>query len=638
MMWESISPPSNEIEETGFWEALRVWIERPHIVNRRLMGVDICNTWTVEVDSKERSDECVSDSVYESLRQECLTPDLNVRVILQKRYVLSSCQVDIWEENGNNSGLFIQTRQLLPKQPSKFQIQQEIVILDRKERKVIFLSPCCLENNCSLTPEFDYRIILTDCNRIQLEKRSEHSEVSNNHSVQWLQTCVLRKICNWAKQRNKTKPIPSLSIIPISRYYSIYTRLKEKYWKKLIQIWPENTDPIKYIYEDIAIASYLLTLFELEKETKNISQKQTFVDLGCGNGLLVYLLISEGHSGIGIDIRKRSIWDLYEPKVPLIEKSITPSDKMLFPEYDWIIGNHSDELTPWIPVIAARSSYRMRIFLLPCCPYSFEGKYHRTHAGCSQYQSYLYFIQEVCEKMGFEVKEDKLRIPSTKRLCFVCLSRTYSSSKESEIDFQRTAYINKFLKQNANNSGKVKEVSKLCDKNLPTDEIQHNWISGFRPRNRNQEVCNCSTLDQNYIDDVVKQLASLLLNLQCCFITVSTNDNQIHWNRGGEMTIKDLASSLDPELLKKLKSQYGGLQTLLKNHRHIFSVIKDKVSMTVPTKKTSANYLSKSKKKKGKEPKFKTKLCWFHFNHPQGCPLLDEDCTFLHQEEISCPI
>lgn len=40
--------------------------------------------------------------------------------------------------------------------------------------------------------------------------------------------------------------------------------------------------------------------------------------------------------------------------VILKEGSITPSDKTLFPDVDWLIGNHSDELTPWIPVIAAR--------------------------------------------------------------------------------------------------------------------------------------------------------------------------------------------------------------------------------------------------------------------------------------------
>ena len=41
---------------------------------------------------------------------------------------------------------------------------------------------------------------------------------------------------------------------------------------------------------------------------------QTFVDLGCGNGLLTYILMSEGYNGIGIDLRKRKIWDLFISK------------------------------------------------------------------------------------------------------------------------------------------------------------------------------------------------------------------------------------------------------------------------------------------------------------------------------------
>lgn len=58
------------------------------------------------------------------------------------------------------------------------------------------------------------------------------------------------------------------------------------------------------MYEDIAIASYILLLWG---EKKPVS----YVDLGCGNGLLVHILNSEGHNGIGIDLRRRKIWDLY---------------------------------------------------------------------------------------------------------------------------------------------------------------------------------------------------------------------------------------------------------------------------------------------------------------------------------------
>lgn len=43
----------------------------------------------------------------------------------------------------------------------------------------------------------------------------------------------------------------------------------------------------------------------------------SFVDLGCGNGLLVYILNQEGYPGMGIDVRKRKIWDVYPKDVNL---------------------------------------------------------------------------------------------------------------------------------------------------------------------------------------------------------------------------------------------------------------------------------------------------------------------------------
>jgi predicted TPR repeat methyltransferase len=39
-----------------------------------------------------------------------------------------------------------------------------------------------------------------------------------------------------------------------------------------------------------------------------MNRKQTFVDLGCGNGLLTFLLVSEGYHGFGVDIADRKIW------------------------------------------------------------------------------------------------------------------------------------------------------------------------------------------------------------------------------------------------------------------------------------------------------------------------------------------
>jgi tRNASer (uridine44-2'-O)-methyltransferase len=47
-------------------------------------------------------------------------------------------------------------------------------------------------------------------------------------------------------------------------------------------------------------------------------------------------------------------------------------------EAEWVIGNHSDELTPWIPVIAFNSGPQTNFFILPCCPFDFRGKFGRN--------------------------------------------------------------------------------------------------------------------------------------------------------------------------------------------------------------------------------------------------------------------
>ena len=48
--------------------------------------------------------------------------------------------------------------------------------------------------------------------------------------------------------------------------------------------------------------------------------------------------------------------------------TLTPSNITCFPEYDWLIGNHSDELTPWIPVMAARYNCVFDDIDLHCVP------------------------------------------------------------------------------------------------------------------------------------------------------------------------------------------------------------------------------------------------------------------------------
>ena len=66
--------------------------------------------------------------------------------------------------------------------------------------------------------------------------------------------------------------------------------------------------------------------------------------------------------------------------IDLVEEAVKPENH--FDNIDWILGNHTDELTPWIPVIAARS--KANFWLLPCCFFDFFSKWNNDGKSSSQ--------------------------------------------------------------------------------------------------------------------------------------------------------------------------------------------------------------------------------------------------------------
>merc|ERR1711862_580231 len=132
-------------------------------------------------------------------------------------------------------------------------------------------------------------------------------------------------------------------------------------------------------------------------------------------------------------------------------------------------------------------------------------------------------------------------------------------------------------------------------------------------------------LNRNFVprptEEIVKLIVSALLG----------QENLVQsWNAGGTLPLGEIpASVLSLDLLSALKSECGGLQTLLRNHNHIFIVIKGDVRLRHPL----ADHHDLGKKNPSKNSdKFKgTKPCWFYENHPQGCPIKDaKDCFWLH--------
>lgn len=273
----------------------------------------------------------------------------------------------------------------------------------------------------------------------------------------------------------------------------------------------------------------------------------------------------------------------------------------LFPETDWIIGNHSDELTPWIPVIAARSSYKCNFFLLPCCAYNFDGtKYQRKNSSKSQYMEYLEYIRQLCVDVGFKTDTDRLKIPSTKRICLVGRSRTYTEKEFAE----QCNYIQNII-------------------NRKDQNCENTWIDEFKSRDPVEKVKNCTQIDKNIIQLIIGHITDYLLG--GCNLSVS-------WCPGKTAEVNELAQLIPQDQLKALKSECGGLQTLLKNNHHIFKVQSGKVQLRYPKTIEEVERDSQYKKNKSKSMNIKVqcKPCWFYNHHPQGCPLSDNKCSFLH--------
>lgn len=387
------------------------------------------------------------------------------------------------------------------------------------------------------------------------------------------------KLEKWSKSEDQDqKQVKSLNLIDSETYNELYSQFKQKYSSNLMEIWPECTDPLKFIYEDLAIAAYLIVLWN----TTN-SSPEAFADLGCGNGLLVYILSEEGYKGYGYDIRKRKIWDLYPKSTVLLEQTVSPTNFQLPEDVDWIIGNHSDELSAWIPALAAKHSYRMKYFLLPCCAFEFSGaKFQRRSANLSIYNDFLDYVESVSNHCGFETSVDRLKIPSTKRIALIGIKRSFAEDEFLVRCSEVEGFIAKETKDN-----------------------------GVKLRDKHEAVRNCTQIEKKILEEIVLKIFHKLLE----------NGDGL-WNEGRELNLGDLVkAALSKEDLQSIKSECGGLKTLLKNRHEIFVVSGGNVKIRKPVIKTKEEMEGKTVKKR---------QCFFQLHHPHGCLLTDESCTFIH--------
>lgn len=266
-------------------------------------------------------------------------------------------------------------------------------------------------------------------------------------TVNNLLTTIIRH-CN-GRQAGYTKRVQLDTLVPQARMQDTYTRLKGTYATRLTEGWLENTDPSKHVFEDLLIAAFLIELWrDLYRIVPRVegtaaNSFRGFVDIGCGNGLLVHILRSEGYQGWGFDIRERKSWSAFPPEIATDLRAMTlvPSifgerpaslnvHNGIFPADTFIISNHADELTAWTPILASLSG-GCPFLAIPCCSHDLGGSRTRfkpkegwnlDKSGNkrsdakppSAYATLCDYIQHVTEAMGYEAHKEVLRIPSTR--------------------------------------------------------------------------------------------------------------------------------------------------------------------------------------------------------------------------------
>ncbi|KGO68140.1 tRNA (uracil-O(2)-)-methyltransferase [Penicillium italicum] len=206
---------------------------------------------------------------------------------------------------------------------------------------------------------------------------------------------------DWVERDNQDEGNVSAHLIQ-----NTYARLKLQYAEKLRQYWVEQLESPNQALEQLSLAACLIELWrsmygaqpatEQEQPSKNTVPFPGFVDLACGNGILVYILLMEGYKGLGFDACRRMTWETFPAEVQecLEEKIFIPRPFVDvldlqemgveihtgdFPDNTFIISDHADELTVWTPIMAALSSPSspLPFFVVPCCSRSLAGSSYR---------------------------------------------------------------------------------------------------------------------------------------------------------------------------------------------------------------------------------------------------------------------
>ena len=275
-------------------------------------------------------------------------------------------------------------------------------------------------------------------------------------------------------------------------------------------------------------------MYDLPEQSGNNARIQTgtskpsfpgFVDIGCGNGILVYILLAEGYEGWGFDARERKTWKIFPEDVQnrLLRGLLIPeifsvssapgTDELrhngIFEPGTFIISNHADELTAWTPLLAYLNS--SAFIAIPCCSHDLAGSRFRAPPSTkmtkqvatrlpqqcksngtdsqdearksqiaetgslkrteaqkkmpSAYSTLCSYVTSLAEEVGFEPEKEILRIPSTRNQCVI--GRRMREDNEVEVGAVADAAM------------RMQKVEEIVERELGTsiEVVAADWVA-----------------------------------------------------------------------------------------------------------------------------------------------------------------
>jgi tRNASer (uridine44-2'-O)-methyltransferase len=131
-----------------------------------------------------------------------------------------------------------------------------------------------------------------------------------------------------------------------------------------------------------------------------------------------------------------------------------------FPTSSFLIGNHADELTPWLPLLVAKTP-GSAFLNIPCCCHRFTSRFTDAQYSIAtdvlkwpgiqtdmdryeglardkggRYNAYLHYVAEQTIRAGWRPEREALRIPSTKCWAFVGRKRIFSPDSNEDGSIQ----------------------------------------------------------------------------------------------------------------------------------------------------------------------------------------------------------